>query len=172
MSKNDPWKRAQQQLQQIASKINLKPKLINKLLKPDRIIEVDLPLKIENGKTIKFKGYRIQHNNILGPYKGGLRYHEQVSMSEVKALSFWMTMKNAVVDVPFGGAKGGIVVDPKTLTADELQKLTRIFTKKLFKYIGPHIDSPAPDINTNPKIMAWIIEALECKLFSDLKETT
>jgi glutamate dehydrogenase/leucine dehydrogenase len=158
MLKNDPWKRAQDQLRGTASKIKLNPKILKRLLKPDRIINVDLSLKMENGKTKIFKGYRVQHNNILGPYKGGLRYHPQVSMEEVKALAFWMTMKNAVVDVPFGGGKGGIIVDPKTLDGDKLEELTRLFTQKLYKFIGPKIDVPAPDVNTNPKIMGWIVD--------------
>ena len=158
MLKNDPWKRAQSQLKVIATKIDYNPKLLKRLLKPDRVINVNLPLKLENGKTKSFKGYRIQHNNILGPYKGGLRYHPQVSMEEVKALSFWMTMKNSVVNVPFGGGKGGIVVNPRELSEKELEELTRIFAKKLAKYIGPKIDVPAPDVNTNPKIMSWIVD--------------
>ncbi len=158
MLKNDPWKRAKDQLKRTASRINLNQKLLKKLLKPQKIINVKLPLKMENGKTKIFKGYRVQHNNILGPYKGGLRFHEKVSMEEVKALSFWMTIKNAVVNVPFGGGKGGIVVNPKNLTTTELENLTRIFTRKLFKYIGPQIDVPAPDVNTNPKIMSFIVD--------------
>jgi glutamate dehydrogenase/leucine dehydrogenase len=158
MVKNDPWKRAQNQLKEIASKIDYSPKLLKRLLKPDKIINVDLPLKLQSGKTKIFKGYRIQHNNILGPYKGGLRYHPQVSMEEVKALSFWMTMKNSVVNVPFGGGKGGIVVNPKELDQKELEGLTRIFTQKLAKYIGPKVDVPAPDVNTNPQIMSWIVD--------------
>jgi glutamate dehydrogenase/leucine dehydrogenase len=158
MLKNDPWKRAQDQLKEIAAKIDYNPKLLKRLLKPDRIINVNLPLKLKNGKTKNFKGYRVQHNNILGPYKGGLRYHHQVSMEEIKALSFWMTMKNSVVNVPFGGGKGGIVVNPKELDVKELEDLTRIFAKKLAKYIGPKIDVPAPDVNTNPQIMSWIVD--------------
>jgi glutamate dehydrogenase/leucine dehydrogenase len=158
MLKNDPWKRSQNQLKQIAAIIDYNPALLKRLLKHDRIINVSLPLKSKNGKTQTFKGYRMQHNNILGPYKGGLRYHPQVSMEEVKALSFWMTMKNSVVDVPFGGGKGGIVVDPRKLSAEELEELTRIFAKKLFKFIGPKIDVPAPDVNTNPTIMSWIVD--------------
>ncbi|PIZ98049.1 MAG: hypothetical protein COX78_03970, partial [Candidatus Levybacteria bacterium CG_4_10_14_0_2_um_filter_35_8] len=129
--------------------------LLTKLQNFDRIIETNLSLKMGNGKLGKFKGYRIQHNNILGPYKGGLRYHPQVSMDEVKALSFWMTMKNAVIDIPFGGGKGGIVVDPKILSERELEELTRELVRKLFKNIGPRVDVPAPDVNTNPKIMGW-----------------
>lgn len=155
---NNPWTRAKEQINEIASKIRLDKDLTERLLEPDRIVEVSLPLKRKSGKTEIFKGYRIQHNNILGPYKGGLRYHQQVSMDEVKALASWMTMKNAVVDVPFGGGKGGIIVNPKTLEGDELERLTRIFTQKIYDVIGVKIDVPAPDVNTNPKIMAWIVD--------------
>lgn len=113
---------------------------------------------MDNGKIKSFHGYRVQHNNILGPYKGGLRYHPDVCMDEVKALSFWMTIKNAIVDVPFGGGKGGICVDPQKLSKKELEKLTREFTKKLAPYIGPSLDVPAPDVNTNPDVMSWIMD--------------
>jgi len=155
---NNPWTRAREQIKEIASKIKLDKDLTERLLEPDRIVEVSLPLKRKNGKTEILKGYRVQHNNTLGPYKGGLRYHQQVSMDEVKALASWMTIKNAVVDVPFGGGKGGIIVNPKTLEGDELEKLTRIFTQKLYNIIGVKIDVPAPDVNTNPKIMSWIVD--------------
>jgi glutamate dehydrogenase/leucine dehydrogenase len=158
MLKNDPWKRSQSQLKKIAAKIDYNPKLLKRLLRHDKSINVNLSIKTDSGKTQTFKGYRFQHNNVLGPYKGGLRYHPQVSLEEVKALSFWMTMKNSVVDVPFGGGKGGIVVDPKKLSEKELEALTREFTRKLVKYIGPKKDVPAPDVNTNPKIMSWIVD--------------
>lgn len=128
------------------------------LSNPDRVIEVALPLQMDRGNVAVFTGYRVQHNNIRGPYKGGIRYHPNVSMEEMKALAFWMTMKNAVVDVPFGGAKGGIAVDPKKLSERELEKLTRLFTQKLKPVIGPYVDIPAPDVNTNAKIMAWIVD--------------
>lgn len=148
-----PWERAKSQLKKAGEIAGTDPGLLKRLSEPDKIIEVDLPL---NGRT--FKGYRIQHNNIRGPYKGGLRYHPQVSMDEVKALSFWMTMKNAVIDIPFGGGKGGITVDPKVLNEKELEELTREFTRKLTPYIGACKDVPAPDVNTNSKIMSWIVD--------------
>lgn len=153
---NNVWERTQRKLIEIAQKINLNQDLLTRLLEPDRIIEVNLPFKNQN-----IKGYRVQHNNIRGPYKGGLRYHPQVSMDEVKALAFWMTMKNAVIDVPFGGGKGGITIDPKTLTEKELVTLTRLFTNRLADVIGPQKDVPAPDVNTNPKIMSWIVSEYE-----------
>src|SRR5476649_147735 len=128
---NNPWKRTQIQLQNIAEKIDLSKSLLARLLEPDKIITVSLPLELDNGTIEIFSGYRIQHNNILGPYKGGLRYHENVSLEEVKALSFWMSMKCAVIDIPMGGGKGGITVDPKQLSEKELKKLTKLFVQRL-----------------------------------------
>lgn len=130
--------------------------LINLLQEPERIIQVRFPLEKDDGLIVPMLGYRVQYNNILGPYKGGIRYHPQVNLSEVKALSFWMMIKNAVSNVPFGGGKGGIEVDPKELSEAELERLTRGFTQKLFPNIGAEIDVPAPDVNTNSKIMEWI----------------
>ncbi|MBI2028225.1 MAG: Glu/Leu/Phe/Val dehydrogenase [Candidatus Levybacteria bacterium] len=156
MVNNNPWKRAQKQLRKAARYIKLDPLTLAKLSNPDRVVEVSLPIKLGSGEIKVFQGYRVQHNNIRGPYKGGLRYHQKVDMDEVKALAFWMTIKNAVVNVPFGGGKGGIAVDPKTLEELELEKLTRQFTRKIADFIGPQKDVPAPDVNTNPKIMSWI----------------
>lgn len=156
MKDESPWIRAKRLLGESAEKLRVDPLLLAKLSEPDRVIEVSLTLKMDDGKVRTFIGYRVQHNNIRGPYKGGIRYHEQVSMDEVKALAFWMTMKNALVDVPFGGAKGGITVDPKTLSEKELESLTRLFTRRIADFIGPDKDIPAPDVNTNPKIMAWM----------------
>lgn len=153
---NNVWVRTQNQLKKIAKQISLNPLLLTRLLEPDRIVEVNIPFKKAN-----VKGYRVQHNNIRGPYKGGLRYHPNVSMDEVKALAFWMTMKNAVINVPFGGGKGGIAIDPKTLSEKELEDLTRMFTQRLADVIGPQKDVPAPDVNTNPKIMSWIVSEYE-----------
>jgi glutamate dehydrogenase/leucine dehydrogenase len=155
---NNPWQRAQKQLEKSAKILNLPPLLTARLSEPDRIVEVSLPMELTNGEIKVFSGYRVQHNNLKGPYKGGLRYHQQVSMDEVQALAFWMTMKNAVIDVPFGGGKGGITVNPKELNEAELEKLTRLFTQRLSPAIGPTLDVPAPDVNTNPKIMSWIVD--------------
>src|SRR3990167_6172458 len=157
-SENDLWIRSQEQLKKIAAKLTLDPLLLASLLEHDRDIKVSLPMKLDSGEVKIFTGYRLQHNNLRGPYKGGLRYHPEVSEKEVKALSFWMTMKNAVIDVPFGGGKGGVSVDPKKLSEAELERLTREFARKLFPFIGPNIDVPAPDVNTNAKIMKWILE--------------
>lgn len=161
MKNNNPWERAKQQLKRAAKKLSLDPLLLATLSEPDKIIEVHIPLKMDNGSIKAFKGFRVQHNNLLGPYKGGIRYHQQVNMDEVKALAFWMTMKNAIIDVPFGGGKGGIEIDPKQLSEKELEQLTRRFTRKLIADIGPTIDVPAPDVNTNSKIMGWILDEYE-----------
>lgn len=155
---NNPWKTALSQLHAAAKTINLDPELLTRLEKHDHDLKFDLKLKRDSGKIDTFHAYRLQHNNLRGPYKGGLRYHPEVSEDEVKALSFWMTIKNSVVDVPFGGGKGGIAVDPKKLSEGELERLTREFTQKLKHHIGPDKDVPAPDVGTNPKIMSWIVD--------------
>lgn len=155
---NNPWLRAQQQLRKIADIISLPPLLYERLAEPDRIIIVSLPLKRDDGSTTRYIGFRSQHNNILGPYKGGLRFHDQVTLDEVKALSFWMTMKCAAINVPFGGGKGGISVNPKTLSEKELKTLSKLFISQLAPVIGPEIDVPAPDVNTNPTIMSWMVD--------------
>ncbi len=162
--KENPWKRAQQKLRHVAKLVQLDPLLLADLEEPERIITVSLPIRRDDGIITTFTGYRVQHNNILGPYKGGIRYHPHVSMDEVKALAFWMTIKCAVINVPFGGGKGGITVDPKTLSEAELEQLTKLFTKRLVHAIGPTIDVPAPDVNTNAKIMHWLVEEYEKQL--------
>jgi glutamate dehydrogenase (NAD(P)+) len=128
------------------------------LRKPDRIIEVSLPVLLDNGKIKVFTGYRVQYNNIRGPYKGGIRFHPQVNLDEVKSLAFWMTIKCAVADIPYGGGKGGVAVDVKTLSVRELEKLARAYARGFADFIGPNIDVPAPDVYTTPQIMAWIMD--------------
>ena len=158
MTKKTPWMQAKRQLAKTANHIKLDPLIHAYLTEPEKIIQVNLPLRKDNGEVVSFKGYRVQHNSYRGPYKGGIRFHPEVDLEEVKALSFWMTMKTALVNVPFGGGKGGIAIDPKTLTEPELERLTRLFTKRLSHAIGPDKDIPAPDVNTNAKIMQWIAE--------------
>ena len=158
---NNPWIRAQKQIQRVAGMTDISPALLTRLIEPDRVIIVSLPIEMDNGQVKSFTGYRVQHNNISGPYKGGLRYHPKVNMDEVKALAFWMTMKCAVVDVPFGGGKGGIAVDPKLLSKNEQKRITTLFANRLSPVIGAKIDVPAPDVNTNPEIMEWIVEEYE-----------
>lgn len=154
----NPWLRAQRQLKKVSKKVTLPPLLLAELSQPHRIIRVSLPMTMDNGQVKVFEGYRVQHNNILGPYKGGLRYHPNVSMDEVQALAFWMSMKCAVVDIPFGGGKGGITVNPKELSEKELERLSKLFINRLGTTIGPTIDVPAPDVNTNPQIMSWMTD--------------
>jgi glutamate dehydrogenase len=158
---NNPWETAQQELEKAADRLSLPSLLHARLAQPDRIVEVSLPLEMDDGSVHRFDGFRVQHNNIRGPYKGGLRYHSQVDMDEVKALSFWMTMKNAVIDVPFGGGKGGIAVNPKELSKAELERLTRAFARALSPVVGPQVDVPAPDVNTNGEIMRWFRDEYE-----------
>ncbi|MBQ6154275.1 Glu/Leu/Phe/Val dehydrogenase [bacterium] len=126
----------------------------------DRLVKGVLEIKLDNGKKAKFKAYRAQHNNARGPYKGGIRFHPQVCEDEVKALSIWMTWKCAITNLPYGGAKGGIAVDPKTLSKNELERLSRAYTRLIADHIGPWQDVPAPDVNTNGQIMAWMADEL------------
>lgn len=158
MSTPNPWQQAQQQLAKMAKHIALDPLLHEHLSQPERVIEVHLPLRKDNGDITSVKGYRVQHNSHNGPYKGGIRFHPEVSMDEVKALAFWMTMKTALIDIPFGGGKGGITIDPKALSESELEQLTRLFTRRLVHTIGPDKDIPAPDVNTNETIMGWVVD--------------
>lgn len=155
---NNPWDRALSQLNAAASHLRLDDAHLVRLRNPDRYLEVSVPLRMDDGSVSVFQGFRVQHNDARGPYKGGLRYHPKVDLDEVKALALWMTVKNAVVDVPFGGGKGGVAVDPKKLSEAELERLTREFTRKLFPVVGPSIDVPAPDVNTNSKVMAWFAD--------------
>lgn len=128
------------------------------LSNPDRIIEVTLPVRMDDGEMKVFRGFRVQHNDLAGPYKGGIRYHPQVDMEEVKALATLMTFKCSVVGIPLGGGKGGIIMDPRALSKTELEAVTRKYARAIAPYIGPTIDVPAPDLNTDGQIMAWIAD--------------
>jgi glutamate dehydrogenase len=157
----NPFENALNQLQSAANLAGLKPEFVERLKHIDRYVEVSIPLQMDDGTQKIFSGFRSQHNNTRGPYKGGIRYHQSVDLDEVRALSFWMTFKNAVVDVPFGGGKGGIIVNPKELSESELERLSRGYIKKMFRLFGPEIDVPAPDVNTNGKIMSWMLDEYE-----------
>ncbi|MCD8484675.1 hypothetical protein LRY60_03680 [Candidatus Woesebacteria bacterium] len=137
---------------------------IELLKKPQRFHETTLEITGDDGSTKSFRAFRSQHNDARGPFKGGIRFHQQVSEDEVQALSTWMTWKTAVVDLPLGGGKGGIIVDPKTLSSNELQKLSRAYAEWLADKIGPQQDIPAPDVNTNGEIMSWMLDAYEKKV--------
>lgn len=135
---------------------NIEKNLIKLLKQPDRIVEVNFPVKMDDGEIKIFKGWRVQHNNLRGPYKGGIRFHPNVNLDEISALSLWMTVKCAVAGIPMGGGKGGVIVNPKILSESELEKLTKAYTRAIAPIIGPQIDVPAPDVYTNSKIMDWL----------------
>jgi glutamate dehydrogenase/leucine dehydrogenase len=156
MPMSNPWQRALSQLEKVATIVELEPRLNARLREPDAIIDVAVSYTTDTGVERTVRGYRVQHNNILGPYKGGLRYHPAVDLDEAKALAFWMTMKCALVGVPFGGGKGGLEIDPKQLSEKELERVTRAFTRQLEPHIGPDVDVPAPDVGTNAGVMDWI----------------
>jgi len=137
---------------------NYNANLLEKLLVPDQILEVSIPVTMDDGSVKVFTGYRSQHNNTKWPYKWGIRFHPNVSKDEVMSLSAWMTLKTSVVGLPLGWGKGGIIVDPKQLSETELEKLSRGYMRKIAKFIGPLTDVPAPDVNTNPQIMAWMLD--------------
>jgi len=139
-------------------------KAISLLRKPQNVISKKLTIKLDNGKKKSFMAFRSQHNDARGPFKGGIRFHPNVSEDEVKALSMWMTWKCAVVGLPYGGAKGGIIVDPKKLSKTELERLSRAYAEFISPYVGPWVDVPAPDVNTNEQIMAWMLDAYEKRI--------
>ncbi|HEV8489998.1 MAG TPA: Glu/Leu/Phe/Val dehydrogenase [Candidatus Limnocylindrales bacterium] len=154
----NPWEIAQQQFDLAAVKLNLDPGLRRVLRQPRRELTVHFPVKMDDGSVQVFTGYRVQHNLGRGPAKGGIRYHQDVTLDEVKALAMWMTWKCAVVGIPYGGGKGGVIVDPKKLSMKELEALTRRFTTEIEVLIGPERDIPAPDVNTNAQVMAWMMD--------------
>lgn len=158
MTKINPFKSAMQQLENAAKALKLDKQILALLKQPTRIISVSIPVRLDNGEVKIFEGFRVQYNDARGPFKGGLRYHPQVDMDEVKALAFWMSIKNAVVNVPYGGGKGGVAVDPKKLSKGELERLSRKFIDLIYKAIGPQVDVPAPDVNTTPEIMGWMVD--------------
>lgn len=135
--------------------------VIESLMHANSIVEATLPVRMDNGSTEYFKGYRCRYNSTLGPTKGGIRFHPKVTMAEVQALALWMTIKCAVVGLPFGGAKGGVVVDPKRLSPMELERLSRAFVRAMADVIGPQSDIPAPDVYTNARIMGWMLDEYE-----------
>lgn len=154
----NPWEMALTQLNSVADRLNLDPGVRKYLSYPKRVLIVSIPIKMDDGSIEVFEGYRVQHNLTLGPAKGGIRYHPGVNLDEVKALAFWMTLKCAVMGIPFGGAKGGICVDSKKLSLAELERLTRRFASEIAIVIGPEKDIPAPDLYTNSQTMAWIMD--------------
>ena len=152
---------AQELIQKTGQKLNLNQDEIDFIIQPDRVIEVKVPVLMANGKIKTFVGYRSQHNNVLGPYKGGIRFHQNVSQEEVVALSILMTLKCAANNLPLGGGKGGVIVNPKELSEGELERLSRIYAQKIAPFIGEDVDVPAPDVNTDGKIMMWMLDEYE-----------
>ncbi|MEX1996382.1 MAG: Glu/Leu/Phe/Val dehydrogenase [Nitrosopumilaceae archaeon] len=158
MVKIDPWKNALKQLDDAAKILKLDSGVRDVLATPKKVLTVALPVKMDNGKIKVFTGFRSQHNDFRGPHKGGIRYHPDVTIEEVKALSMWMTWKCAIVDVPFGGGKGGIICDPKKLSDGEKERMTRRYAYAISEIIGPGKDIPAPDVYTTGKEMAQIMD--------------
>jgi len=146
------------QFDRAADKLGLEENLANSLMMPDRELAVEVPLNRDDGSLAIFKGFRIQHNNARGPFKGGIRYHQEVDLDEVRALAALMTYKTAVVDIPYGGGKGGITIDPREFSKRELEQLSRRFFRRISPIIGVNKDIPAPDVNTNAQIMAWFMD--------------
>ena len=149
---------AVQQFDIAAAKLNVDANVASRLRRPDRALIVSVPIRMDDGKVQVFTGYRVQHNDVLGPFKGGVRYHPEVNLGEVSALAMWMTWKCSLVGLPLGGAKGGVTCDPAELSRQELQSMTRRYTAEILNFIGPEIDIPAPDLGTNEQVMAWIMD--------------
>ena len=154
----NPYHMAVQQFEAAAEKLHLSEDMREVLRQPKRELAVNFPVRLDNGRIKTYTGYRVQHNVNRGPAKGGIRYGPDVTLDEVKALAMWMTWKCAVVGIPFGGAKGGVICDPKQMSPAELERLTRRYTTEISIIIGPHSDIPAPDVNTNSQVMAWIMD--------------
>lgn len=154
----NPLVAAQARVKSACDKLGLEPNVYEILKNPARIVEVQIPVKMDDGTIKTFTGFRAQHNTALGPSKGGIRFHPMVSRDEVSALSIWMTFKCAVTGLPYGGGKGGIIVDPKTLSESELERLCRGYVDAIYPILGEKSDVPAPDVNTNGKIMSWMID--------------
>ena len=157
-SANSPWGTYLQQVDRVIPYLGDLARWADTLRRPKRALIVDVPIELDDGSIAHFEGYRVQHSLSRGPGKGGVRFHPDVTLEEVMALSAWMTVKTAAVNLPYGGAKGGIRVDPKKLSMKELEKVTRRYTSEIGIIIGPHTDIPAPDVNTNGQIMAWMMD--------------
>jgi glutamate dehydrogenase (NAD(P)+) len=152
------YEMALEQLRNAAKYLNLDQSTIDVLSKPKRELQVNFPVKMDNGMVRVFTGFRVQHNDARGPFKGGIRYHPAVEINEVRALSMWMTWKTSVLNIPFGGSKGGVACNPKEMSKDELERLTRKYTMMISPIIGPNTDIPAPDVYTNSQTMAWVMD--------------
>jgi glutamate dehydrogenase (NADP+) len=156
--KKSPFQRALERLDEAAAHVEAAEEVLQRLRHPKAILTVSIPLRRDDGSLEIFEGYRVHHSDLLGPGKGGLRYHPQVDLEEIKALAFWMSCKCAVMDLPYGGAKGGMAVDPKRLSMLEVERLSRGFIRRIADFIGPDTDIPAPDVYTNERIMGWMMD--------------
>ena len=157
----NPFEIAQKQIKSACDKLNADPAVYEILKNPMRVLEVSFPVKLDDGTVKTFVGYRSQHNNAVGPFKGGLRFHPDVTKDEVKALSTWMTFKCSVAGIPYGGGKGGMAINPKEYSKAELERISKGFAKAISPIIGEKVDIPAPDVNTNGQIMSWMVDAYE-----------
>ncbi len=156
--RENPYEIAKSQLRKVAQTFAIDPNLVNVLQQCKKALAVSIPVVMDDGTTEVFEGYRVTHNIARGPSKGGIRYHPDVTLDEVKALAMWMTWKCALAGIPFGGAKGGVVCNPKTMSEGELQRMTRRYTSEIINEIGPEKDIPAPDVGTDGRVMAWIFD--------------
>lgn len=166
-----PFENAMEQLQKVTAIKRFDEEFISRLHTPDRNINISIPVKMDDNSIKVFEGYRVEYNNALGPYKGGIRYHKDTEINEVKALAFWMSIKCAVAGIPMGGGKGGITVNPKNLSKGELERLSRGWVRRLVDILGPKKDVPAPDVNTTPEIMDWMADEYE-KITGDKTRAT
>ncbi|PJE76800.1 glutamate dehydrogenase [Candidatus Uhrbacteria bacterium CG10_big_fil_rev_8_21_14_0_10_48_16] len=155
---NNPFQNALQQLERATKLTSFSPDFLKRIAYPDRQIRITIPVKMDDGTLNMYEGYRVQFNNARGPYKGGIRYHQDTDIEEVKALAFWMALKCAVVNIPMGGGKGGVTVNPKELSKTELEALSRGWMRGMSDVVGPQKDVPAPDVNTTPEIMSWMAD--------------
>ena len=154
----NPLENSQMQVKNACDALGLDPAVYEILKEPQRVIEVNIPVRMDDGSMKVFKGYRASHNDAVGPAKGGVRFHPGVTLDEVKALSIFMTFKGGVLGLPYGGGKGGVICDPLSLSQGELERISRGYIQKLYKYIGEKEDIPAPDAGTNGQIMAWMVD--------------
>ncbi len=155
----NPYVTAQRQVEAAARKLGIEEHVIEILKRPMRVLTVNFPVKMDDGTIQVFEGYRSQHNDVVGPTKGGIRFHPDVTLDEVKALSMWMSFKCGVVGLPYGGGKGGVICDPRKLSKSELERVSRGFIEAISQIIGPEKDIPAPDVYTNPQVMAWMMDS-------------
>ena len=168
---NNPFQNAMEQLDKVIVVKKFNPEFVERFRRPNRDVKISIPVKMDDGSLKIFEGYRVEYNNALGPYKGGIRYHHDTEINEVKALAFWMAIKCAIANIPMGGGKGGITVDPKVLSKGELERLSRGWVRGLSDILGPKKDVPAPDVNTTPEIMDWMADEFE-KITGDKTRAT